>query len=1452
MKRICPFILAFLVLVLLSGVVASAGSAATDLLLAKARSLEGRGRLDLAAQSWQQVLMADPNQPEALAGLARWAKQNGQTEEAQQYLDRLRKVDPNDPEIARIQALKIIGPKQRARLQEAGRLAGAHQYEDSMRLYREVLGDNPPPGDWAIAYYETEAATADGYPAAVVGLRRLAQQFPSDMQYRLCLGRLLTYRPASRMEGARLLASIPPSSAETGAAREAWRQALVWEGATPAVVASLREYLKRYPDPELATYLKKAEQTQTGVATVVRSREEQLGYEALNANNLPEAEAQFQAVLKRDPRSAGALAGLGYVHMKQQDFAGAVKYFEAAKAVAPGESRIGSSLETARFWELMQQGSNALATNQIELAQSYFQQAVTLRPKNAEALQGYAGTLMKQGEARSAIAIYLRMTESAPENLEGWRGLLRAQMQAGDTAGAAQTVTRIPSSTRSSLARDLDFLTLEASVYAAAGQDDEVQKLVQQAVLIANAQPLTLTTDIRLELAGLLLQNGQSQQAVGIYLRVTESHPENVDAWQGLVAAYLQQHDNPRAIAVLQHMPKTAYDSAIQKPGFLLSIASVYEAQGQHETAEEFVLRAMQIESKEGHEITVTTQLALANIWLAEGRNDEANKLLRPLIEKNPDSAEAWKGYIAALHQEKNDAAALGQSEQLPDAVAQRLKNDTGYLSLMAAVNAGVGQYDEALRLLKQAMFHYELARQPVPVDLEVQLGWLLLDSQTDERELYKLLVGATSRRDLSNAQRRDFEGIWAAWSLRQAEAARLGGDIDREITILEAALRALPFDNQVRGSLASALLQKGDIHRSYALYKAWGLKGGDVNDYRGAIGAAMTLHEDAQEEAWLREALRQWPSNPQVLMLAASVAQDHGDFDKAKRYWQQALRSLPADQNQQLSGLPGVMPAAPHDGRSMQDLARTLMPGEQLPDPNSTSSPLPPPLTVSPAPQFVIPQPASDMPSPSTTPSKPTSKNVPQGSRHSKPAATTLGGSPAATSIRPISQVSVQPGGAAESANDPQDETAAQAGVPQPGTLLPPPAQLLPAYPAANSAAEAPSAQSYVAGQQSQREEIEAQIAAIEGRNSPFLGVGGLISDRSGQAGFERLMDQEADLEASIVVNQTLRLTAVARPVFLDSGVPDGTSAYRFGTAPVGAIFASQSTSGLAGEIQLSTENFGLRLGASPTGFPVYNWLGGTRWRIGGGPITVLLNRDNVNDTLMSYAGAPDPAPGVVWGGVMANTAALQGNWGGAGNGLYGSMDYQLLQGKNVAQNYRIAGDAGAYWRIVSRPYGSLTIGANMFAMHYNKDLRYFTLGQGGYFSPQEYFLFNTPIRWVGNYKRDFEYSISGSLGSQQFHEDTTPFFPNNPGLQGNPGPYYPSQTVTSVNYNFSFRGDYRLPGSWYLGAFVNFNNARDYAQQTFGFNVRYLFNNAPMTPETPVPTIPDWRGFHPFRLPE
>ena len=136
----------------------AAGSSSEEVLLNKAHSQEGRGRADLAADTWQQVLLADPLQPEALAGLARFYKLAGKSEEARAYLERLRKVDPNYPAIKDIEAISAITPAQQPKLREASRLAREQKFDEAMRLFREVFGDQPPAGDWSIAYYETEAA----------------------------------------------------------------------------------------------------------------------------------------------------------------------------------------------------------------------------------------------------------------------------------------------------------------------------------------------------------------------------------------------------------------------------------------------------------------------------------------------------------------------------------------------------------------------------------------------------------------------------------------------------------------------------------------------------------------------------------------------------------------------------------------------------------------------------------------------------------------------------------------------------------------------------------------------------------------------------------------------------------------------------------------------------------------------------------------------------------------------------------------------------------------------------------------------------------------------------------------------------------------------------------------------------------------------------------------------
>ena len=423
---------------------------------------------------------------------------------------------------------------------------------------------------------------------------------------------------------------------------------------------------------------------------------------------------------------------------------------------------------------------------------------------------------------------------------------------------------------------------------------------------------------------------------------------------------------------------------------------------------------------------------------------------------------------------------------------------------------------------------------------------------------------------------------------------------------------------------------------------------------------------------------------------------------------------------------------------------------------------------------------------------------------------------------------------------------------------LQPPPIRLLRALPA--SCSRSPCASRFFrpprrpieeAQPKTQREEIDEQIAAIEDRNSPYFGGGSTIIGRSGQPGYDKLTNEEENLEVSGAINNQVRVALVARPVFLESGTADGTSQLRFGLLPVGVAPPSESASGIGAEVQVSTPNFGLRFGASPREFLVRNWVGGVRYRPHNGPITFLFTRDNVKDTMLSYSGSREPLTNQVWGGVVANAYQVIGNWGDANAGFYTNFSYQSVTGTNVASNWRVDGTAGTYWKVYSRSQGSLTAGLNFSAMHYDKNLRFFTYGQGGYFSPQEYFLFNIPVRWNGTWRRQLQYSISGSLGYQHFVEDDSPYFPSSPLLQGPAGSYYSGQTVTGANYSVDVKVAYQLSPNWLVGLYANANNARDYNAETFGIYVKYLLQPRPMVQDMTLQSIPDWKGLQPFALP-
>jgi hypothetical protein len=349
-----------------------------------------------------------------------------------------------------------------------------------------------------------------------------------------------------------------------------------------------------------------------------------------------------------------------------------------------------------------------------------------------------------------------------------------------------------------------------------------------------------------------------------------------------------------------------------------------------------------------------------------------------------------------------------------------------------------------------------------------------------------------------------------------------------------------------------------------------------------------------------------------------------------------------------------------------------------------------------------------------------------------------------------------------------------------------------------------------------------------------------------------------------------------------LEAGAPDTNTTLQLGTLPLGKTFAPLGASGVGGEFQVATQNFGARFGITPQGFLVSNFVGSVEMRPAGGPIRISLARDPVSDTLLSYAGIRDPGTNQIWGGVIANGISGTASWDTGGSGFYGQAGYKYITGDNVLTNRMLEGTTGAYWRLLARPYGKLTLGLNFSAMHYDYNLRYFTFGQGGYFSPQSYFLFNVPVHWRGQYHNRFEYSVDASLGTQHFAEDATPYFPLNPvpmvlttptqpATVGGSGayipyprppipptpvpiavvPYYAAQTVTSINYSMTVKGGFRMTENWFMGGFLDLNNSLNYASTSAGIYVRY--QQRPVTLDTPLndADLPKWNSIRPLILP-
>jgi tetratricopeptide (TPR) repeat protein len=383
---------------------------------------------------------------------------------------------------------------------------------------------------------------------------------------------------------------------------------------------------------------------------------------------------------------------------------------------------------------------------------------------------------------------------------------------------------------------------------------------------------------------------------------------------------------------------------------------------------------------------------------------------------------------------------------------------------------------------------------------------------------------------------------------------------------------------------------------------------------------------------------------------------------------------------------------------------------------------------------------------------------------------------------------------------------------------------------------------------------EITRQLQEVREEAAPRLAPAFGLRTRSGEGGIDRLTETHVGAEGSMAVpGLGGRLTARASAVNIDTGSlsPNVAAMRRFGGYPAtiqgNSLTSAQSASaanagGSQGGVALGAayarENFTVDVGTTPLGFQQQNIVGGLEIapEIGDGVrLRLTAERRALTDSLLSWGGLRDPALGNVWGGVVRTGGRAQIEVSSGDMAFYVAGGYYTFSGDGVADNSRMEAGAGFQIPIFRTNAEELLTGLDLVYFAYDKNLRFFTLGHGGYFSPQSFISANVPLDYRGR-SGALSYRVGATIGLTTFTEDRTAVFPSDSGLQTALAATAAADSSVSATYagqsktglTGGLRGDieYMITPQLRIGGAVRFDQAADWSETRGLVYARYRFD--------------------------
>jgi Flp pilus assembly protein TadD len=288
------------------------------------------------------------------------------------------------------------------------------------------------------------------------------------------------------------------------------------------------------------------------------------------------------------------------------------------------------------------------------------------------------------------------------------------------------------------------------------------------------------------------------------------------------------------------------------------------------------------------------------------------------------------------------------------------------------------------------------------------------------------------------------------------------------------------------------------------------------------------------------------------------------------------------------------------------------------------------------------------------------------------------------------------------------------------------------------------------------------------------------------GDQGVSRIQSDEIPVQVDLPLDFERTLFIRADTLNANSGRVNPATASNFAklgtTLPTDPNIASdrldQNYKGHVVGMGIQTDQYRVDLGSTVGDYPVNDWVGGVQWRtdLGDGSLRLEVARRMVNGSVLSTTGAIDPLTGESWGGARRNgVSAVYYEAFDPTLDFVGIARANLITGKNIPDNTELNLQGIIGKTVFQRPGHEVEVAASLFLWSFDKNLRFYTFGQGGYYSPQAFGSLTFPITWTGS-MNGWSWQAQARVGASESREDDTALYPLNPELaaaaaaQGNP----------------------------------------------------------------------------------